>query len=239
MSDSERPSVPPAPRTEPMRTASPKGTDGPEGNRLSWWRQGWGVAGIGVVCLLVGVGIGLSAKSGESKHTPSAAQLRAQAEARTAQIHREEAEKVAKEKAEAATRKKEAHERAVAAHEAAQKAREEAAQRRREKEHEEAEARRKHEEENKTYTGEGQQSLGTIVVPVSSTLTWECPSCATAQEGIGANFIVENAGSDGKDLGVNGLKQTHGVSPIEPGRYHTVVVNTQAGAWTIHIAPGE
>lgn len=212
--------------------------DPPDGPRLSWWRQGWAVAAIGIVCLLVGVGIGLAAK-GESKSAPSPAQLRAQAEARTAQIHREEAEKVVKEKAEAATRKKEAHERAVAAHEAAQKAREEAAQQRREKEHEEAEARHKHEEENKTYTGEGQQNLGTIVVPVSSTVSWECPSCTTAQEGIGANFIIENARSDGKSFGVNALKETHGVSPVEPGTYHTVVVNTQAGAWTIHITPGE
>jgi hypothetical protein len=89
------------------------------------------------------------------------------------------------------------------------------------------------------FHGIGQRGLGTIVVPVSSTVSWTCPSCATAQEGVGANFIIENASSDGKSFSVNGLKETHGVSPVEPGTYHTVVVNTQAGAWTVRIVPGE
>jgi hypothetical protein len=85
----------------------------------------------------------------------------------------------------------------------------------------------------------GRQSLGTVIVPVASTVSWTSPSCATAQEGIGANFISENASSDESRIGVNSLKETHGVTPIAAGTYHTVVVNTQAGLWTVHIAPGE
>jgi gas vesicle protein len=197
------------------------------------------VATIAALCLLVGIGIGAAASSSSSKHPPTPAQLREQAEARTAQIHREEAEKAANERARVANEKKEAHERAVQTKETAHKEHGEAEQKRREEQKQRAEARRKKEEETKTYTGEGQQSLGTIVVPVASTVTWECPSCATAQEGAGANFIIENASSDENRIGVNSLKETHGVTPISAGTYHTVVVNTQAGSWTVHIAPGE
>jgi hypothetical protein len=208
--------------------------------QLSWWQRRWGVVTIGVLCLVIGIGIGGAASSpSKSKPAPTPAQLAAQAEARTAQIHREEAEKVASQHAREVNEKKEAHEKAVEAREAAHKEHEEAVQKHREEQKERAEARRKREEENKIYTGEGQKNLGTIVVPVSSTVSWECSSCATAQEGTGANFIIENASSDGKDFGVNALKETHGVSPIEPGTYHTVVVNTQAGAWTVKISPGE
>jgi hypothetical protein len=206
---------------------------------MPWWQRRWGVATIGVVCLLVGIGIGAASTSSNSKSAPTPTQLRAAAEARTAQIHREEAEKVASERARAANEKREAHDRAVEARETAHKAHEEAAQKHHEEEKEKAEARHKKEEEEKTYEGEGQKDLGTINVPVASTVTWDCPSCVTAQEGVGANFIIENAGSDGKSFGVNGLKQTHGVSPVEAGTYHTVVVNTQAGYWKIKIAPGE
>lgn len=229
--ESPRPPAPPGPPTEVLGTPVPL--------KLAWWRRGWGVATVGVVCLIVGIGIGGAASSSKSKPAPTPAQLAAQAEARTAQIHREEAEKAATERARVANEKKEAHERAVQAKETARKEHEEAAQKYHEEEKEKAEAERKKEEETKTYTGEGQKALGTIVVPVSSIVSWECPSCVTAQEGIGANFIIENAASDHKDFGVDGLKEAHGVSPLEPGVYHTVVVNTEAGTWTVHIAPGE
>jgi hypothetical protein len=227
-----RPPSPPEPPTEVL------GSSGPP--KMPWWQRLWGVAAIGVVCLLVGIGIGgASSSSKSSKPTPTPAQLRAQAEARTAQIHREEAEKTANEHARAANEKREAHERAVQAREAAHKEHEEAVQKHREEQKEKAEALHKKEEENKTYTGEGQKNLGTIVVPVSSTVSWECPGCATAQEGVGANFIIENASSDENRIGVNSLKETHGVTPIAAGTYHTVVVNTQAESWTIRITPGE
>jgi hypothetical protein len=231
--------------TEPPRPPAPPESPTailgvPDPPKLRWWQRRWSVVAIGIISLLVGVGIGgASSSSKGSKPAPTPAQLRAQAEARTAQIHREEAEKTASEHARVANEKKEAHERAVQAREAAHKEHEEAVQKHREEQKERAEVRRKKEEENKTYTGEGQKNLGTIVVPVSSTVSWECPGCATAQEGIGANFIIENATSDHKDFGVNGLKETHGVSPLEPGEYHTVVVNTQGGAWTVRITPGE
>jgi hypothetical protein len=194
-----------------------------------------------VVCLLAGIGIGGASSSSKKSQppAPSPAQLAAQASATKERIHQEAVTKAEERRTQVANEKKEAHERAVQAREAAHKEHEEAAQKHREEQKEKAEAVRKKEEENKTYTGEGQKSLGTITVPVSSTVSWECPGCATAQEGIGANFIIENATSDHKDFGVNGLKETHGVSPLEPGEYHTVVVNTQGGAWTVRITPGE
>jgi hypothetical protein len=207
--------------------------------KLRLWQRRWSVVAIGIASLLLGIGIGGASSSNTSKPAPTPAQLAARAEARTAQIHREEAEKVATERSRVAGEKREAHERAVQAREAARKAHQEAAQKRREEQKEKAEALHRREEENKTYTGEGQKSLGTITVPVSSTVSWECPGCATAQEGIGANFIIENAGSDENNIGVNSLKETHGVTPIAAGTYHTVVVNTQAGSWTVRITPGE
>jgi hypothetical protein len=208
--------------------------------KLPWWQRHWGVATIGVVCLLVGIGIGAaSSSSSKSKPAPTPAQIAAQAEARTAQTHREEAEKAATERARVANEKKEAHERAVQARAAVRKGHEEAAQKHREEQKEKAEALHKKEEENKTYTGEGQKNLGTITVPVSSTVSWSCLTCATAQEGIGANFIIENASSDENKIGVNSLKESHGVTPIAAGTYHTVVVNTQAESWTVRITPGE
>lgn len=213
--------------------------DTPPPGNLPWWQRRWGVATIGVICLLVGIGIGGAASSSTSKPGPTPAQLRAQAEARTAQIHREEAEKAANERARVINERKEAHERAVQAKETVHKQREEAAQKHHEQQKEEGEARHKKEEENKTYTGEGQKNLGTINVPVSSTVSWECSGCTN--ENVPGNFIIENASSDHKDFGVNDLKETHGVSPLEPGEYHTVVVNVASGAgtWTIHITPGE
>jgi len=197
------------------------------------------VATIGVVCLLVGIGIGGAASSSTKSKppAPTPAQLAAQAQATTARIHQEAVEKAANERTRVATEKKEAAEKASEARAAAGKAREEAAQKHNEEQKEKEEAAQKLANETKNYEGIGEKNLGTIVVPVSSTISWTCPGC---KSGEGGNFIINNASSDSETIAVNGLDQTRGVSPMAAGTYHTVVVQTtNHEPWTVRIAPGE
>ncbi len=79
------------------------------------------------------------------------------------------------------------------------------------------------------FHGTGQQDLGTITVPADTTISWNCPGCSNA------NFIINNAQSDGQSIPTNGLDQTQGVDPLAAGVYHTVVVDTTGGPWTIAI----
>ncbi len=79
------------------------------------------------------------------------------------------------------------------------------------------------------FRGSGQQNLGTIVVPSDSTISWNCPSCGDT------NFIINNAQSDDKSIKTNALDQTQGVDPIGAGTYHTVVVDTTGGPWTVAV----
>jgi hypothetical protein len=82
------------------------------------------------------------------------------------------------------------------------------------------------------FSGSGQKSLGTITVPVDSTLSWSCAGCSST------NFIINNAKSDDNSIPTNGFQQTHGVDPLPAGTYHTVVVDTTGSDWTIDIKPG-
>jgi hypothetical protein len=79
------------------------------------------------------------------------------------------------------------------------------------------------------FTGTGQQDLGTITVPQDTTVSWTCDSCGND------NFIINNADSDSGLFSTNGFDQTHGVDPLSAGTYHTVVVDTTSGPWTVTI----
>jgi cytoskeletal protein RodZ len=79
------------------------------------------------------------------------------------------------------------------------------------------------------FRGSGQQVLGTIVVPTDSTISWNCPNCSNT------NFIINNANSDANAIPTNALDQTQGVDTLPAGTYHTVVVDTTAGPWTVAI----
>ncbi len=79
------------------------------------------------------------------------------------------------------------------------------------------------------FHGDGQKNLGTIVVPDDSTISWKCPSCGST------NFSIHNASSDDSNIPTNALNQTRGVDPISAGTYHTVVVDTTGGPWTVAI----
>jgi hypothetical protein len=80
-----------------------------------------------------------------------------------------------------------------------------------------------------TFQGTGQKNLGTVTVPPNATVSWKCASCDET------NFIIENAESDPSLFPTNALEQTQGVEPVAEGVYHTVVVNTEAGPWTVKI----
>lgn len=225
-SEPHKPPTPPAPPTEVLGT--------PGSPKLPWWRRGWGVATIGVICLLVGIGIGgASSSSTKSKPpAPTPAQLLAQAEATKARIHHEEIEKSANERTRVANGKKEAHERAVQAKETAHKEHEEAAQKRHEEEKEKTEAEHKKEEETKTYSGTGGENIGTIHVTAASLLHWEC-ACTSD------NFQIFNSAKDEHSITVNTINRTSGETHLEEGTYHEVLVNTEGESWTIRITPDE
>lgn len=80
-----------------------------------------------------------------------------------------------------------------------------------------------------TYTGTGQKLLGTINVSTDTTVSWSCPGCGNT------NFIINNAASDSQKIPTNGLNQTSGVDPLPAGAYHTVVVDTTSGPWSVTI----
>ena len=82
---------------------------------------------------------------------------------------------------------------------------------------------------HQVFQGTGQQALGTIVVPADTTISWSCPACASS------NFIINNAQSDVNAIPTNGLNQTGGVDPLPAGTYHTVVVDTTGGPWTVTV----
>jgi hypothetical protein len=224
MSTVRPPAPPPAPPTEVL----PKSA-----RRLSWWQRGWGVAAIGIVCLVIGVGIGAGSSGKKSKPGPTTAQLAAQATATKERIHQEAVTKAAAGREQVATERKEAAERAAEHRSQVRHEKQEAAERRQEQAKEREEEARKKAEETKTYSGAGGQNLGTIHVPVESTLTWECPSCTSD------NFQIFNGASDSNEITVNALNQTSGKTHIDEGSYHDVLVNTEGESWTIHIAPDE
>jgi hypothetical protein len=79
------------------------------------------------------------------------------------------------------------------------------------------------------FHGSGQQTLGTVSVPADTTISWNCPSCSNT------NFIINNAQSDVGAIPTNGLDQTEGVDTLAAGVYHTVVVDTTGGPWTVAV----
>jgi hypothetical protein len=82
-----------------------------------------------------------------------------------------------------------------------------------------------------TFHGTDTENIGTIHVPVDSTLTWSDSGAASD------NFIINNSYDDGSQIGVNSLDQTSGKTVISAGDYHGVQV-MGAGDWTFTITPG-
>ena len=83
-----------------------------------------------------------------------------------------------------------------------------------------------------TFTGAGTENLGTINVPVQSTLHWRCPSCGSD------NFVINNSFNDDNQLTVNDLNETSGQTAVDSGTYTDVQVLTEGQAWTVTITPG-
>jgi hypothetical protein len=80
-----------------------------------------------------------------------------------------------------------------------------------------------------TFTGTGSENIGTVKVPVQSTLHWLCSTCSQD------NFQIFNSVTDASDIGVNGLKQTAGKTVVDAGTYTDVQINTEGQKWTIKI----
>jgi rubrerythrin len=198
--------------------------------KTPWWQRRWGVAAIGVVCLIVGIGIGgASSSSKNSKPAPTPAQLAAQAEATKARIHQEEVERAANQRAHVANEKKEAREKSAEARVAARKAGEEAAQKHHEEQKEKQEAAEKLANENKVLSGSASENVGTVNVETESTLTWTCEGCGES------NFVI-NASSGPTGVLVNSLKETSGHTVIDEGTYKNFEVEG-TGPWTVKISP--
>jgi len=191
------------------------------------------VIAIAVVSLLIGIGIGAGSK--KTKAAPSAAAILAQETVRKERLHEEAVQKAAQEHVAIANQKQEAAKQAAEHRAAVRSAEHEAEEHRHEQAKEREEAAHKKAEETKTYTGTGGENVGTIHVPVASTLHWECPPCAGGNGG--DNFTIGNSASDEKSITVNTLDRTSGETQLGEGTYHEVVVNTEGEEWTIHITP--
>ena len=81
------------------------------------------------------------------------------------------------------------------------------------------------------FNGSGNQSLGTITVPIASQLKWQCPGCANA------TFTVSNSSTDPSQLGVQAQNTTSGQTSVAAGKYTNVTVQA-TGSWSITITPG-
>jgi hypothetical protein len=86
--------------------------------------------------------------------------------------------------------------------------------------------------EVQTFNGTGPKRLGTITVPSNATVSWECASCGGSGEKL---FSIENAESDPNSFSTFTYFHTHGVETVAEGVYHAVVVNSEAGPWTVKI----
>lgn len=81
------------------------------------------------------------------------------------------------------------------------------------------------------HSGTDTQNLGTINVPVDSTLRWTCSGCSSS------NFIIENDPGDANLIAVNSLNQTSGQTVVSAGTYTKVTV-IGMGPWSFTITPG-
>jgi hypothetical protein len=79
------------------------------------------------------------------------------------------------------------------------------------------------------YAGVGSKNLGTIVVPVDSTLTW-------SQKG-STNFILGNDFNDDNQLNVNAIGHGPDTSQVAAGTYHKVDVI--GDNWQMKIVPNK
>jgi hypothetical protein len=78
------------------------------------------------------------------------------------------------------------------------------------------------------YSGVGDKNLGTIVVPVDSTLSWSQPTKT--------NFVINNDFNDDNTIDVNAIG-THDTTQIAAGTYHKVEVIGQD--WKMKIVPNQ
>jgi hypothetical protein len=78
--------------------------------------------------------------------------------------------------------------------------------------------------------GQNDENIGTIHVPVDSTLGWQTSSPTD-------NFIIDNDFNDDNTIDVNSLNQGSGKTVIPAGDYHKVSV-TAGGTWSFTITPG-
>ena len=81
------------------------------------------------------------------------------------------------------------------------------------------------------FNGSGNESLGTITVPTSSQLKWQCSGCANS------TFAVSNSSTDPSQLGVQAQNTTSGQTAVAAGKYTSVSVQA-TGSWSITITAG-
>jgi hypothetical protein len=82
----------------------------------------------------------------------------------------------------------------------------------------------------KVYRGVNDANIGTIHVPVDSTLCWTTTDPSS-------NFIIGNSFNDEAPIGVNAFNQISGKTLVPAGTYHDVTI-TAAGAWSFTLTPG-
>ena len=79
-----------------------------------------------------------------------------------------------------------------------------------------------------SFTGSGNESLGTITVPGAAQLKWQCPGC------VNGTFTVSNSSTDASQLGVQAQNTSSGQTPVAAGKYTSVSVQA-TGSWSMTI----
>jgi hypothetical protein len=87
-----------------------------------------------------------------------------------------------------------------------------------------------------TFKGAGSENIGTINVPVASTLRWSCASCTV----FSADALATD---DTSSITVDVQNRTSGSTAVEAGTYKAVSVIADEGegnsGWTITVTPGQ
>ena len=79
-----------------------------------------------------------------------------------------------------------------------------------------------------SFSGNGEKSVGTVIVQNPSTIQWTCSGCSV--------FEVSNNPNDSGTIGV-ASNSSSGSSAIDPDTYHDVQVISD-GSWSFKITPG-
>ena len=87
----------------------------------------------------------------------------------------------------------------------------------------------------KSFSGNGEENVGSFTLDQDSTLTWSCPTCG--QDG-GEPFAILGSPDDANEIAVDSDGVTQGETVVPAGTYNDVTISTTGNGWTVNISPG-